>query len=570
MTLTKGTETQFDHNANAGSPQAQEVIVPSGVEALIVIVTIWDTSSSDGVVSGVTFNGSEVFSEEILAFDSGTGAHLSIWLLLAPTATTADVSVAFGGTVSDFKATVVEVQSTVGTVAVDSTGALNTGNGDPTISWTTIDADTITFAAALDDQQVGSRVTVVTGNDLYIVDIGADTVMASYLIHTSAGSKTHDWDDSDQDEDFAVIGLALFESLGSTFEEDIVLARGQNTVVPVADLIRVGTLTLARGQNTLVPVADLTRVGALLLSRGQNTIVLLGNIDTPQSISLGKDLGSAWIGNIITPQALALAITNRTITFEAGLLYATTVTLARGQNTLVPSATLTREGALSLGKDKGISFVSQLDAVGVLSLGKDLGITIAGNILTPQAVTLGDKDLGVTLDGNIITPQSLSLGKDKGLSFLGGVGFAVALSLAKDAGITLSASLTRVGALSLNKDAGIAITNLLTAVGALSLNNVRVIALNGSIVTPVSLTLAKDLGIAESAQVDFNAVLSLAKFVAFIPTATVITPITPPTATGDITLIEDVTGILEIVEQATGNIVLIETPTGTLILDLTP
>jgi hypothetical protein len=211
MTITFGTSTDFTPTANATSPQTQEITIAAGVELLIVVVTIYDISATDGVVSGVTWNGAALASS-FVSYDATSDGHISVWWKALPAAATANVSVAFGGVVTDFMASAVQVQGTVGSFAEDVVGTVNISNGSPTCAVTPVASATFAISAMLDDQAIGTKVND-DGNstEIYKTDVGNDTVGASYDILASTAEKTFLWIDDDADEDFIMRAVTFKE-----------------------------------------------------------------------------------------------------------------------------------------------------------------------------------------------------------------------------------------------------------------------------------------------------------------------------------------------------------------------
>lgn len=215
MTITFGTSTDFSHQPNASSPQTQSITVASGVELLIVVITIFDTSASDGLVSGVTWNG-ENLASSFVDYHTTTDGHISVWWLALPVAATANVSVAFGGTVTDFMASAVQVQGTVGSFAEDVVGSLVVASGSPTAAVTPVASATFAISAMLDDQADGTKVND-DGNstEIYKTDVGTDTVGASYDILSGTSEKIFIWTDDDADEDYIMRAVTFAEIAAS-------------------------------------------------------------------------------------------------------------------------------------------------------------------------------------------------------------------------------------------------------------------------------------------------------------------------------------------------------------------
>jgi len=114
MTISLGTQNDFTATANASSPQSKSITVASNTDLLVCTISIYDTSSTDGLISSVIFNTTEPLELATQYYDATSDGHVSIWYLIRPSASTGDVVVSFGGTVTDFTATVVEVNSSIG------------------------------------------------------------------------------------------------------------------------------------------------------------------------------------------------------------------------------------------------------------------------------------------------------------------------------------------------------------------------------------------------------------------------------------------------------------------------
>jgi hypothetical protein len=187
---------------------------------VVVVVTIYDTSSSDGVVSAVTFDGKPLTSR-FVEYDATCDGHISVWERAnadIQSITDGVVSVTFGGTVTDFEAEIINVESSLGTFQYDSVDAKNVGNGSPmTTSWSMSNssAPAIGFGCGLNDQSKSGTIAITTGSSLYIDDVGADNVFAGYRIENGGVSTmTLEWTESDADEDFIVSGCAYVEVAG--------------------------------------------------------------------------------------------------------------------------------------------------------------------------------------------------------------------------------------------------------------------------------------------------------------------------------------------------------------------
>lgn len=212
ITVDTGNITVATPQVNASSPQTFDHTCGANVDALVVVVTIYDTSSSDGIVSGVKYNGVSFDSPAAtLYYDALSDGHVSVWLLPQPiTGDSYSVEVSFGGVVTDFEAAAIGIESTVGTFEKDSNGTPATGTtGNLVITWNTVATNTIVFAAALDDQTDAGKVHPQE-IEIYTVDVG-DVVSAEYAIRTGSGSQTMTIVDDDGDEDWVIVGAGFKE-----------------------------------------------------------------------------------------------------------------------------------------------------------------------------------------------------------------------------------------------------------------------------------------------------------------------------------------------------------------------
>lgn len=181
------------------------------VDMLVVVITIYDTDPDDGVVSQVTYLGDD-FTEATQYFDATADAHVSVWYLLDPTLDTiSNIMVYFGGTVTDFEGSSVGVEGTLGSFELDSTGTPATGNGSPSISWTTTNSNTVVFDAAISDNKDPKLSADGSQVEIHNSDFGSDQGLSSYLLSSST-SVTMSWTDLDDDEDWCIVGAAFNET----------------------------------------------------------------------------------------------------------------------------------------------------------------------------------------------------------------------------------------------------------------------------------------------------------------------------------------------------------------------
>jgi hypothetical protein len=240
FTATPGTNT---------SVLSMTTMEPNGDEKSIVcVVSIFDTSSSDGVISSLKIQdnnapggtGDYEFTKADEYYDSTCDGHVSIWYINESDVPTEpldswfySVVITTTGTVSDIMAGLIYLDKEI---SLDATATPATNNGSPTITWSTSDPDTIAVSAALSDQSVGARITC-NDTSLFIEDVGGDTALGCYAIRTSSESQTLDWTDSDNDEDWVAVG-ASFTGIDSalSISETDGLTIGESTSVELSDL----------------------------------------------------------------------------------------------------------------------------------------------------------------------------------------------------------------------------------------------------------------------------------------------------------------------------------------------
>jgi len=217
MTISVGTITGFTPGGNANSPQSQALTLGSGIEMLVVTTSFYDTSSTDGIISGITWNTTENFLEGTMHYDATCGGHVSIWYLLDPSPATSNVIISYGGTLTDFTAQIIEVNGTVGTFEVDVVATPTAGIGglnEPYTGDMVTSAASIMFGSFLDDETVGSQLSLTSLNStsIYIFDAGSDTVGSAYREETVSGTYAITWENSAQDQDWTAVGIAFKEA----------------------------------------------------------------------------------------------------------------------------------------------------------------------------------------------------------------------------------------------------------------------------------------------------------------------------------------------------------------------
>jgi hypothetical protein len=205
MTITIGTQTDATPAANATSPQTWTHSTDANTDMVVVAVTIYDVSATDGVVSAVTYDG-KTLTSRFVEYDATCDGHISVWERAnsdIQSITNGVVSVTFGGVVTDFMATILNVESSTGSFVYDSVDTKTASNGSPLIA----------FGCGLNDQSKTGTIAITVGSSLYIEDVGADNVFAGYNIYAGGTSTpTLTWTESDTDEDFIVSGCAYVET----------------------------------------------------------------------------------------------------------------------------------------------------------------------------------------------------------------------------------------------------------------------------------------------------------------------------------------------------------------------
>lgn len=182
-------------------------------ESAIVVVTVYDTSSTDGLITALditeSYNGTAHALTKVDEYYDGTcDGHVSIWYTNDTkyyTPGTQYLRATFGGTCTDIMAAVMFLDTEI---EVDATATEATGNGSPSITWSTVDPDTICVAASISDQSVTTNITC-NDTSIYSEDLGSDSGLAAYAIRDSTGSQTIDWTDTDNDEDWVAVGASF-------------------------------------------------------------------------------------------------------------------------------------------------------------------------------------------------------------------------------------------------------------------------------------------------------------------------------------------------------------------------
>lgn len=230
ITVDSGNISLLGNQTNASSPQTWNHTTGANVDGIVVVVGIVDSSATDGIVSSVSFDG-KALTSHFVEYDSTTNGHISVWSRLnsdVANITNGVVSVSFGGTVTDIEASAIGIESSLGSFAVDSVGTLATGNGSPSVSWTTSASNTIVFDSAVSDQPNPNFTANGSQVELYKDDFGQDHALASYLISSST-SVTMSWTDTDNDEDWVTNGVA-FQELAASSDTQPAYMKGRDNI----------------------------------------------------------------------------------------------------------------------------------------------------------------------------------------------------------------------------------------------------------------------------------------------------------------------------------------------------
>ena len=425
ITVDIGNITVATPVTNAGSPQTFSHTCGTDVDALVVVVTIYDTSASDGVVSGVKYNGVSFDSPAAtLYYDALCDGHVSVWLLPSPiTGDAYDVEVSFGGQVTDFEAAAIGIESTVGTFTKDSNGTpAHDTTGDMVITWNTVAEDTIVFAAALDDQTAANKVHPQE-TEIYTVDVG-DVVSAEYAIRSGSGSQTMTIVDDDGDEDWVIVGAGFYEIVGATEYQQST----DGVLTPAGNIIRSSGKILA-GITTFT--GSISKATTKTFT-GSSTLagVLIKQV---QKIFTGA---STFAGSLAASYQKLISLTGSLT--PSGILIKSTAKLFVGSVT----------SAGTLVKQTIKAFVGSIATSGILSTTKVTLLSIGGSITTSGILA---KQTAKNLIGSITAVGSLIAEK----SGAGGQAYYQIV----DGVLTMSGSITK----RISKNVG----GVFTAVGTL-------------------------------------------------------------------------------------------------------
>jgi hypothetical protein len=229
ITVDTGNLTTNQSSANQASPWSFNHTCGANVDYLVVGIIIFDSSDTEGAVSGVKYNSIDM-TELHSRNQIGAVIDCSLWLfgLEDPgTGNSYSVSVTMGGKCTDIAGFAIGIEGTVGTYEVDATPAYNLiENADgPYVTFTPGVSDTIALFVGGSNQGTASKLTVKSGQtSLCDIDAGNDWMLGSYVIYSSGGSKTVGWDDADADEDNLGLCITLKEAAdASQVNKDIQL-----------------------------------------------------------------------------------------------------------------------------------------------------------------------------------------------------------------------------------------------------------------------------------------------------------------------------------------------------------
>jgi hypothetical protein len=222
MTITKGNELIVGSHIDGDSDfQQTGIAVASNVACLICTVEIFDTSVTDAAISSMVWDYgglAEVFSQVYSYQDNGCDGILHVYKLDNPTAlTNKTFHITFGGTVTDAVVSVFEWNASSGVIEVETLTGRRVGQGGANAPITydaSVAGDALIIGNFVDDQSVGSKVTLVTSGavSIHITDMGSDTSGAAYHLVSGAGSYGLEWYDSDEDEYWVASCVAFREN----------------------------------------------------------------------------------------------------------------------------------------------------------------------------------------------------------------------------------------------------------------------------------------------------------------------------------------------------------------------
>lgn len=408
MTIAhSNTSTAIDAGANSTTISS---FVVSGTDPVLVVkVALKDNSAT---VTGVTFNTSETFDP--VGSDRNGNAHSSMWVLEAPTATTADVVISLSGSTRHVSAVSLYTGVDQATpIRAASTTTANGTNAAPTVDITSetgeMVIDSLSQVSAGPDTAAGDNTerhdTAATGG-------GTDTRGASQELAGTGGTDTMGWTMGGSDN-WAIVGAALQEP------QPITLVIAETNHGHTADNLAMNTdLTIA--DATHAHSADNLTISLEFLLEIQETshVHTADNLDIEVDLNIAEALHAHTADNlditqnhIITPNDTNHAHTADNISIGIDLsindaLHAHTadnLTIELGETTLVIAEALHTQTADNLIIEvEGITLVVQsanhahsadnLDLKIDLAIDDSLLLHIVDNLSIGIELIIGDAD----------------------------------------------------------------------------------------------------------------------------------------------------------------------------------
>lgn len=209
-----GTAKTNDNTHQIPYTGASSINAPNGTLAIVLVTVTYDTSPTDSALSFANcyWGGTSLsLTKSDEYYDSACGGNVSIWYMNKPTNFAFEdatlVSWGTGGTCTDLMGALIFVGCKI---EEDVIATEATGNGSPSITWSTSAITALAVAGSLSDQSVGGNLSC-NDTSIFIEDVGSDTALACYALRTSSGSQTLDWTDTDNDEDWVAVGVSYKE-----------------------------------------------------------------------------------------------------------------------------------------------------------------------------------------------------------------------------------------------------------------------------------------------------------------------------------------------------------------------
>lgn len=172
-----GTPTKIDNSFDLA------VTVPAGADCLIVVTGAGDASSSDSLVSGVTYHGVAMTQIPLFSVYNNNWVRVQAWYLLAPDVGTFDVHVTFTGTVDQSGILAIPFSGVHQTVpfgtAVTASGGAGSG-ATPTVAISSTVGD-LAFFAIMSDSATSEGGGLDPGGTeiIELNNIGNDTTLSA-------------------------------------------------------------------------------------------------------------------------------------------------------------------------------------------------------------------------------------------------------------------------------------------------------------------------------------------------------------------------------------------------------